>query len=123
MKRSDRLLCIACSFVPAIAVWLSYLRYEEFISAFKNLLSFEPALRTTFVLTTIRFWPYAVVLGWLLLVPAMFRNDWARKFRVVLTYCYLVLGPVLYAICLHGLFDAAMFVSSAVLQQRPAGGL
>jgi hypothetical protein len=120
MKRFDRLLCIACSFVPAVAVWLSYRRYQEFVSAFQDVLSFDRTFtfRTTFVLETIHFWPYLVVLGWLLLVPAMLAKTWAQKFRVVLMCCFLVLGPVLYAICLDGLFDPTLNVAKAVTERR-----
>ena len=107
MKRCDRLICIACSFIPAVAVWMSYRRYDEFVSVFENLLCFDRSFtfRTTFVLNTIHFWPLLVALGWGLLVPAMFSKPWAKKLRIVLSCCFIVLGPLLYTICVDGLFD------------------
>ena len=114
MKKPGRVLCVAVSFVPAIFIWLAFQRYNGFQELMSNYLG-SPRYEwgtpiSSFVFGTIRLWPFVAVLGWLLLVPAMFNKPWCRKLRVGLILCFILAGPLLYGICLEGLNHAEMMV-------------
>ena len=128
MKKWDRLVCVLASFVPALFVWLAWqrqARFLEFMSQYLGSRRYQWATPiSALVFDTIRFWPWVVVLGWVLLVPAMFGKAWCRRLRVTLTCAFCVLGPVLYGLCLEGLNHSQMNVlqvwdrSNQQLQER-----
>jgi hypothetical protein len=114
MMKSDRFICVLASLVPAAFVWLATQRHARFQELMSNYLG-SPRYEwvtpvSDFVFKTIHYWPWVVILGWTLLVPAMFGKTWSRKFRVALTCVFLVLGPLLYGLCLEGLNHSQMNV-------------
>ena len=114
MKTWDRLICIIASFVPAVFVWLSTERLRRFLHLMSDYLG-SPRYEwctpiTDFVFKTFAYWPYVVYVGWLLLIPAMFARPWCRKFRTGLIIYFIISGPVIYGLCLEGLYHSEMMV-------------
>lgn len=122
VKKLDRLICIIASFVPAVFVWLAIERMRRFVHLMSDYggspwYSWCTPI-TDIVFKTVAYWPYVMYGGWLLLIPAMFGRPWCRKLRTGLIVYFLLSGPVLYGLCLEGLYHSEMMVLEAWSQTR-----
>ena len=108
----SRALCIACSLVPALAVWGSDRRYREFAALLENRLSGGICLLLAAKLyfATFAYWPHIVLLGWLAMIPAMFGRPWCAGLRRLLIWSYLVIGLTFHLVCLEALYPYSMHI-------------